>query len=101
MFTEGNIFKTEIPLKRIATEKFGAINVSQDVSQDVPQNVPQKSDKDIKIEIIKMIKRDNKVSREVMGKVLGKSEKSISRYIKDIPNIRYVGRGSNGHWEIN
>ena len=47
-----------------------------------------------------MIKNDNKVSRKIMANLLGKSEKSISRYIKDIPNLHYVGRGSNGHWEI-
>ena len=26
--------------------------------------------------------------------------KTIKRRIKSMPNIYYVGRGSNGHWEI-
>lgn len=30
----------------------------------------------------------------------GVSKKTIERYIKEIDNLKYVGRGSNGHWEI-
>jgi len=35
-----------------------------------------------------------------MPETLGVSEKTIMRYIKDIPNVKYVWKGENGHWEI-
>ena len=47
-----------------------------------------------------MIKVDNRVSRKDMAMVLGVSEKTITRYIKEIPNIKYVGKGKNGRWEV-
>ena len=55
---------------------------------------------DMKNAIIDMIKKDNRVSRKYMAETLGVSEKTITRYIKDIPNIKYVGKGKNGHWEV-
>ena len=30
----------------------------------------------------------------------GVSIKTIERAIKEIDNLKYVGRGSNGHWEL-
>ena len=47
-----------------------------------------------------MIKEDNKVSRKDVAMILGVSEKTITRYIKEIPNIKYVGKGKNGHWKV-
>ena len=47
-----------------------------------------------------MIKKDNKISTEKMAMTLGISSKTVKRHIKDIGIIRFVGRGSNGHWEI-
>lgn len=46
------------------------------------------------------IKKDNKISTEKMAMTLGISSKTVKRHIKDIGIIRFVGRGSNGHWEI-
>ena len=46
-----------------------------------------------------MIKEDNRVSRKDIAMILGVSEKTITRCIKEIPNIKYVGKGKNGHWE--
>ena len=50
--------------------------------------------------IVSMIKKDRRISRKYMAETLGVSEKTITRYIKDIPNIQYVGKGKNGHWEV-
>ena len=47
-----------------------------------------------------MIKKDNKISTEKMAMTLGISSKTVKRHIKDIGIIRFVGRCSNGHWEI-
>ena len=92
VFEEGDIFRTIIPLKKIATQKVGGENV--------PRNVPRMSPEELKSKIVEMIKKDSKVSRKFMAETLGVSEKTITRYIKEIPNIRYVGKGKNGHWKV-
>ncbi|EGS29184.1 HTH domain-containing protein, partial [Mycoplasmopsis anatis] len=47
-----------------------------------------------------MIKQNNKVSRKDISIKLGVSEKTITRYINEIPSIKYVGWGKYGHWII-
>ncbi len=47
-----------------------------------------------------MIKDNNKISTEVMASALGISSKTIKRRIKAMTNIRFVGSGYRGHWEI-
>lgn len=44
-----------------------------------------------------MIKKDNRMSHKDIAMILGVSEKTITRYIKEIPNIDYVGKGKNDH----
>lgn len=76
-------------------------NLNYDVPQDVPRNVPQKKESNpLEIQILNMIKKDNKISTEKMAMTLGISSKTVKRHIKDIGIVRFVGRGSNGHWEI-
>ena len=96
LFEEGDIFRTIIPLKKIATQKVGGGNVSR----NVPQDVSRMSLEEIENLIKDMIKEDNKVSRKDIAMVLGVSEKTITRYIKAIPSVRYVGKGKNGHWKV-
>ncbi len=97
LFEEGDIFRTIIPLKKIATQKVGGDNVPR----NVPQDVSRMSLEEIENIIKGMIKEDNRVSRKDIAMILGVSEKTITRYIKEIPNIKYVGKGKNGHWELN
>lgn len=59
-------------------------------------NVPLKIENKIK----NIIKNDIKVSRKNITHILGVSEKTITRYIKEIADIKYIGRGKNGHWEL-
>ena len=161
IFEEGDIFRTIVPLKRIATEKVGSeddngngnvalenkdvaqenehiaaseengekmspANVARDVAQDVaqenehiagteensgqmsPANVAQDVARDVAqendkiIEFIKQEIRDNnKVTRQSIADKLGVSKKTVERLIKEIDNLKYIGRGSNGHWELN
>ena len=75
----------------------GGGNISRNVSQDVSRMSLGEIENIIK----DMIKEDNKVSRKDIAMILGVSEKTITRYIKEIPNIKYVGKGKNGHWELN
>ena len=72
-----------------------------DVAQDVAQDVPQDGEKCNYAEtILKMIRENPKVTRAEMAKRLGISMKTIEREIKKMPQIRYVGQGYSGHWEI-
>ena len=61
LFEEGDIFRTIIPLKKIATKKVGGGNV--------PQNVSRMSFKEIEDIIITMIKEDNRVIRKDIAMV--------------------------------
>ncbi len=72
-------------------------DVPQDVLQDVSQDVPQN---ELNIQIVKLIRKDSKISTAKMAKALGVSTKTVQRHIKEMDNVYYVGRGFSGHWEI-
>ena len=64
-------------------------NIPQDVPRNVPQNVlrnvPQKKESNpLEIQILNMIKKDNKISTEKMAMTLGISSKTVKRHIKDL-----------------
>ena len=69
------------------------LDVTQDVTQDVNSN-------DLETQIINLIKIDGKVSTEQMSKILEVSTRTIKRHIKEMNNIKYIGSGYSGHWEI-
>lgn len=78
-FEEGDIFKTIIPLKRIATKKVGGRGISYQVSDQVSDQVC-----------------DQVRNNEVMTKILGfcemaKTKKEISEYI-GYKNLTYMTR---------
>lgn len=87
VFEEGNIFRTLIPLKNIATQKVGDDNVPHDEAPLV---------KFIKAQV----RANNKITRQAIADEADVSVKTIQRYIKEIPNLRYIGSGNNGHWEL-
>lgn len=95
IFEEGDIFRTFIPLKNIATKKVGGI----DVPQNVPRNVSQNKEEIIDY-IKELVKINNKVTRKDIAQKLGLSVKTIQRIIKEIEGLKYIGRGSNGYWEL-
>lgn len=64
-----------------------------DVTQDVNSN-------DLDTQIINLIKIDGEVSTEQMSKILEVSTRTIKRHIKEMNNIKYIGSGYSGHWEI-
>ncbi len=69
------------------------LRVTQDVTQDVTRD-------DIDAQIIKLITDNNKISTQKMAAALNVNVRTIKRHIKEMKNIRYVGRGFSGHWEI-
>ena len=91
LFEEGDIFRTIIPLKKIATQKVGGDNVAQGVVHD-------------KIALAEFIKEkvrsNDRVTRKAIADEAGVSVKTIERAIKEIDNLNYVGSGNNGHWEL-
>ena len=68
-------------------------NLNYDVPQDVPQDL-------MDVQIIKLIRNDKKISTEKIADVLGVSAKTVKRHIKKMNNVRYVGSGYSGYWEI-
>lgn len=152
IFEEGDIFRTIVPLKKIATEKVGSeeedngngnVNVAlqnetiTESEENDKENVALekndvalqnehvtesegKDDKNVAlgksnvalqndtetskdlIDFIKLeIKKDNTISRQEIADRAKVSKKTIERLIKDIPEIKYVGVGRHGHWELN
>lgn len=51
-------------------------------------------------QIIALIKKNNKMSTERMAIALGVSATTIKRRIKTMENVRYIGSGYSGHWEV-
>ena len=100
LFEEGDIFRTIIPLKKIATQKVGGGNVAHDVAQGVAHDVAH--DKIALAELIKEKVRSNgRITRKAIADEARVSVKTIERTIKEIDNLNYVGSGNNGHWELN
>lgn len=67
--------------------------IMPNLNYDVPQD-------DLNIQIVNLIRKDNKISTAKMAMTLGVSDKTVKRHIKKMDNVYYVGRGFSGHWEI-
>ena len=50
--------------------------------------------------IIELIRNDSKISTEKIAEQLGISIRTVKRRIKELNNVKFIGRGINGHWEI-
>lgn len=73
-------------------------NVVQDVVQDVAQDVAQY---DYLPElIIAEIRNNNRITRAEIAQKANVSVKTIERELKQMSNIKFVGSGYSGHWEI-
>ena len=95
LFEEGDIFRTIVPLKKVATKKVGGDEASRNVVSNVMDN------KESLIEFIKeSVRSNNKITRKGISEEAGVSMKTIERTIKEIANLRYVGIGKHGHWEL-
>ena len=72
-------------------------NLNYNMHKNGTQDGTQKSRES---QIIKLIQIDKKISTEKMSMHLGISVRTVKRRIKEMGNIRFVGRGANGYWEI-
>ncbi len=73
--------------------------------QSVPQGVPQGARDEneygqIDKQIIALLRKDGKVSTYQISLMLGISQKTVKRHIKEMDNVHYIGRGFSGHWEV-
>lgn len=50
--------------------------------------------------IEKQIRENPKITTEDLSKLCGKSVITVKRHIAKLSNIKYVGSGYSGHWEI-
>ncbi|MGB4654290.1 MAG: HTH domain-containing protein [Bacteroidales bacterium] len=56
------------------------------------------------MQVIELIRKDNKISREAMSRLLKVSESSIYRYIEKLKKIGVLERKvstKGGYWQIN
>ena len=68
-------------------------------------NVALQNDSEINKDLVNFIKqeirKDNTISRQEIADRVKVSKKTIERAIKEVPEIKYVGVGRHGHWELN
>lgn len=75
---------------------------THDDTQGDTQGDTQNDTQDVAmINIIEMIKANNKISTKEMAEKLGISVITVKRKIKNMPNVSFVGSGYSGHWEVN
>ena len=77
--------------------EMGDNRVGQGVGQGVGQDVGQTK---YLGKIIQLIRENNKITKAIIAKELGVSEKTIEREMKKTNKIVYIGSGYSGHWEI-
>ena len=71
-----------------------------DIQSDTQGDTQSDTQGNIEEIIIRMIKKNSKISTADMAKELGVGIATVKRKIKKMSNVTFVGRGYSGHWEI-
>lgn len=109
IFEEGDIFKTIIPLTSAATIKVGGNALetqsgtrsgTRNGTRSGTRNGTQNSEETIIHQVEELIRSNNSITREEISQKLNIGVRSVTRYVKKIPKLSYVGKGKNGHWEF-
>ena len=104
--TEFQVNYTEDKKPYFRSDRAGFVAIMPNLNYNVPQGVPQGDPQDVPQDgtiderIIALIIKDSSISTEQMAAFIGVSAKTIKRHIKKMNNIKYVGSGYSGHWEI-
>ena len=62
---------------------------------------PKERDKDESLKKPRALLRQNsQVKRKKLANELGVGLRTVARYLSEMPDVRYVGRGSLGYWEV-
>ena len=97
IFEEGNIFRTIIPLKKIATQKVGGEDVTIDVTMDVTKDVTMEE------AILRLIRESKEITTTEMAVYLSVTRRTIQRcldILKDKGIVERKGGKRYGSWEI-
>jgi len=100
-FEEGDIFRTIIPLKEVATEKVGGNpeRAQEEFKKSLgsPSKVPRKSLEknqrhldEIENKIRQMLEKNSLITRGEIAEKCGISEKTVTRYIKKMKEFKYI-----------
>lgn len=102
VFEEGDIFKITIPIEDVAVVKVGPEGkyVAQNGTQNGTQDGTQDGTQEIENGIQELIRQNQKVTRKKMAEELDISIRQLQRILNKMENVKYVGRGYSGHWEI-
>lgn len=73
---------------------------TQGVTQDVTQGVTQAGLSPLDLKIVEHIRNYPNVTTEELARRLGCVPMTIKRHLAKLPNVRYVGHGYSGHWEV-
>ena len=79
------------------------VSENQDGTQDGTQGGTQEKnqpDSDFDLWIKEQIKMNPKITTEELAVMSQKGVRTIKRHISMMGNIRYVGSGYSGHWEV-
>lgn len=71
--------------------------VIQNDTTGVPQGVPQDEHDDW---IVEQIRKNRNITTKELGRLSGWTSKTIKRRISKLPQIKYIGSGYSGHWEV-
>ena len=72
---------------------------TQDGTQDGTQEKSQ-SDNELDVWIVEQIKKNPKITTEELAVKSQKGVRTIKRHISMMGNVRFIGSGYSGHWEI-
>ena len=82
-------------------------NSGKNVPPGVPlqeENVPPQNEEEFTKCLIKFILKEisliDKITRQEIADKANISVKTVQRAIKDIPNLKFIGVGRHGHWEL-
>ena len=89
-------------INEVVKNKLGGLHSAKCVlySVDFEEIEECQKKEDILSIILDEIKKNPKISRKKIAEKVGVSVKTIERYIKEIQNLKFIGRGSNGYWKL-
>ena len=69
-------------------------------TQGVTQGVTQGGLSAFDLKLVDYVRSNPKVSTESLSELLSCTTRTIKRHLAKLPNVRYVGHGYSGHWEV-
>lgn len=98
-------YAKEVPNPRQLEPKFysssGSFHVVlPNLNFDVPQGVPQGGTQGGGRDVVTRILENPKITAKELSVAIGVPLRTLRRHLAKLPNVRYVGHGYSGHWEV-